>query len=410
MVAASCVMPLSANAACSPVRLSGAWACGTALALGISEVSDAVAVVVSEETGVISVVHGGRMIRRLDAERLENILRAFYRPLQQKRGMAGFIARLLPLSSRARKKKVNLHGDSFLTLVGEKPQRSLAGLYFGHGSMGFCIHLERPKPGAVAFAVASRAVAVGKDPGLQVMSTVPDTVRIRLSAPSTRWTSLLSDTRSVRAWVNLAGLQEGQHDLPVQIEVKDEIRPVRVISVDPDTIEVTLEPVVVEPISITLMIDGEPALGYQADRPNFSPETVVVSAPRRWLSRFKKCRAISIAGSRQSVETTIQLTALDRGATRSRVTLTPDSIDVTLPVNLQGGYRNVIVKVNVVGYVADGYKLHEYHRSSPTVTVFSSDPTLTSCQATWRPLKSSTSAGHLMISKPISTCSCQRHR
>ena len=49
-------------------------------ALGISEVSDGVAVVVSEETGWISVVHGGKMIRRLDAERLENILRALFKP------------------------------------------------------------------------------------------------------------------------------------------------------------------------------------------------------------------------------------------------------------------------------------------------------------------------------------------
>jgi diadenylate cyclase len=49
-------------------------------ALGISEVSDAVAVVVSEETGAITVTHNGRMIRRLDINRLRNILVAFYRP------------------------------------------------------------------------------------------------------------------------------------------------------------------------------------------------------------------------------------------------------------------------------------------------------------------------------------------
>jgi hypothetical protein len=34
--------------------------------------------VVSEETGAISIAHSGRMIRRLDAERLENILAAFF--------------------------------------------------------------------------------------------------------------------------------------------------------------------------------------------------------------------------------------------------------------------------------------------------------------------------------------------
>lgn len=50
-------------------------------ALGISEATDAIAVVVSEETGSISIAHSGRMIRGIDPERLENILMAFYRPL-----------------------------------------------------------------------------------------------------------------------------------------------------------------------------------------------------------------------------------------------------------------------------------------------------------------------------------------
>jgi diadenylate cyclase len=63
-------------------------------ALGISEVSDAVAVVVSEETGSISVVHGGRMIRRLDPDRLENILHAFYRTAQPTRGFRYTFARI----------------------------------------------------------------------------------------------------------------------------------------------------------------------------------------------------------------------------------------------------------------------------------------------------------------------------
>ena len=48
--------------------------------LGITEVSDAVVVVVSEETGSISIAHSGRMIRRLDPDRLENILAAFLNP------------------------------------------------------------------------------------------------------------------------------------------------------------------------------------------------------------------------------------------------------------------------------------------------------------------------------------------
>ena len=80
LVAAACVMPLSASGVLTPTpdRQMGLR---HRAALGISEASDAVAVVVSEETGQISVVQGGKMIRRLDMQRLENILRAFLSPL-----------------------------------------------------------------------------------------------------------------------------------------------------------------------------------------------------------------------------------------------------------------------------------------------------------------------------------------
>jgi diadenylate cyclase len=94
LVAAACVMPLSASGVLThtPDRQMGLR---HRAALGISEVSDAVAVVVSEETGSISVVQNGRMIRRLDMERLENILRAFFKPAMPG-GLMGWFRRTVP--------------------------------------------------------------------------------------------------------------------------------------------------------------------------------------------------------------------------------------------------------------------------------------------------------------------------
>lgn len=85
VVAAACVMPLSSSGILnrSPERQMGLR---HRAALGTSEATDAIAVVVSEETGSISIAHAGRMIRRLDSERLENILMAFYQPSQPPRG------------------------------------------------------------------------------------------------------------------------------------------------------------------------------------------------------------------------------------------------------------------------------------------------------------------------------------
>lgn len=72
LAAAACVMPLSTSSLSD--RQMGLR---HRAALGISEVSDAVAVVVSEETGQVSIAHNGRIIRRQDPARLDTILNAF---------------------------------------------------------------------------------------------------------------------------------------------------------------------------------------------------------------------------------------------------------------------------------------------------------------------------------------------
>jgi hypothetical protein len=68
------VLPLSSGRNLADRKLGTRHRAG----LGISEVSDALCVIVSEETGRISVANRGRMIRRLDATRLRTILTAFY--------------------------------------------------------------------------------------------------------------------------------------------------------------------------------------------------------------------------------------------------------------------------------------------------------------------------------------------
>ena len=98
LVAASCVMPLSASGilTSSPERQMGLR---HRAALGISEVSDAIALVVSEENGDISIAQSGRIIRDLSTDRLEHILLAFYRPSGIAKSV-GIIERYLPFLFR----------------------------------------------------------------------------------------------------------------------------------------------------------------------------------------------------------------------------------------------------------------------------------------------------------------------
>jgi diadenylate cyclase len=75
VIAAACVLPLTQ-------RDLADSSLGTRhrAAVGITEQNDAVAIVVSEETGIVSLARAGRIARRLDSQRLRTILQAFYKP------------------------------------------------------------------------------------------------------------------------------------------------------------------------------------------------------------------------------------------------------------------------------------------------------------------------------------------
>jgi diadenylate cyclase len=67
--AAACFLPLSDNP-----NLSSEMGTRHRAAIGMTEVSDSIAVIVSEETGKISIAQGGKIERGLDIETLRKIL------------------------------------------------------------------------------------------------------------------------------------------------------------------------------------------------------------------------------------------------------------------------------------------------------------------------------------------------
>ena len=71
--AAACILPLT-----SAFLTDRRMGLRHRAAIGITESTDAIAVVVSEERGYTSIAHNGRIIRRIDPRRLEDVLRTFY--------------------------------------------------------------------------------------------------------------------------------------------------------------------------------------------------------------------------------------------------------------------------------------------------------------------------------------------
>lgn len=95
LAAAGCMLPLSQNAS-----LSSDLGMRHRAGIGMSEHSDAVVVIVSEETGAISVAMDGMLKRHLTPDMLEKILRTELLPesdTEQKRGIPGLLASLKSL-------------------------------------------------------------------------------------------------------------------------------------------------------------------------------------------------------------------------------------------------------------------------------------------------------------------------
>lgn len=103
LYAAGCLLPLSAKS--DIVRDLGTR---HRAAIGMSENSDALVIVVSEETGIVSVAHDGVLKRRFSAKMLESELRAFLIPSDETPSVGKRIIR----ATKSRTKKNEKSGNT----------------------------------------------------------------------------------------------------------------------------------------------------------------------------------------------------------------------------------------------------------------------------------------------------------
>jgi YbbR domain-containing protein len=227
--------------------------------------------------------------------------------------------------------------------------------------------------------VLARAVPieiVGQDPSLQIMNDVPQNVTLVLRAPASVWNQLNNDEQSVRAWVDLSTLDPGTYEVPVQVQISPHL--VRLVRQDPERLTITLDSIITQVFPVNLVIRGEPPIGYQAQPPLLEPSDVSVSGPESLVSTVNEVRVvIDVNNANQTIikeETPLVLDS--EGRLVSGVVVSPDTIKITQPITLLGGYRYVIVRAVTVGQVASGYRLTNVFVSPVGVVVFSSDPEL----------------------------------
>lgn len=217
---------------------------------------------------------------------------------------------------------------------------------------------------------------VGQDANLILTSDIPTQVRITLEAPRSILDELTNTPSLLAASIDLAGLGAGEYTQDIKVSWQRD--PVRLIRVEPAEVNIALEAHIEKVLPITLVVEGETALGYRKGTESIEPETATVSGRESQVSKVTELRAtLDVAGSGETIKANLPIIPLDKdGNVVLEVTLAPKVIEATQPISLLGGYKNVVVKVVTTGQIEDGYRLTNLSVSPLTVTVFSDNPQL----------------------------------
>jgi YbbR domain-containing protein len=216
---------------------------------------------------------------------------------------------------------------------------------------------------------------VNLPPNMILVSPGAARTRVYLKAPRLVWQQLTLEDIEVTA--NLGNLGPGTHEnVPLNVMVDLEHESTRVIRYDPETITVILEGREARDCPVVVQQSGTPALGYAAGAPQLGTAAVTLEGPTPAVERVVACVVrLSVEGLRQDFNGQLTVQPVDaEGNEVPRVTVTPESTSVLVPVTQQAGFRDVAVKAVITGQVASGYQVTSISVVPQVITLSSSDP------------------------------------
>ena len=228
----------------------------------------------------------------------------------------------------------------------------------------------RPFPNPVTLEV------IGQDPSLILTSEIPPTIEVTLRAPRTVWEQLIAQENSVQGILDITGLSAGEHTQVIQIRIG--ARPAKTVLTTPETITFTLEPLSTQSLPVEIIVNGQPAVGYQAGEATVEPTQIAISGPESLVRQATRARVlVSLDDVRESIDEVFDVQVLDdRNIILNGVSINPQTARVMIPISPQSGYRDLAVKVVVNGQQAPGYRLENISVFPPVITVFAEDPEL----------------------------------
>jgi len=212
---------------------------------------------------------------------------------------------------------------------------------------------------------------------IAIVDPLPETVTLKILAPESIIHQLEEDN-PLTAFIDLADIVAGTYLFPVQVRIPDQLKPIRILEQSPKQLELKVSNLISKTFSISILVEGEPAIGYKTSGLNWDEVLATVTGQETKVDDVAAVVGIlDISDASGTISEELTLQAQDKnGDLVDAITLTPDTIRVEQVISLQGGYRNVAVNVTTEGFVEPGYRFTSITPAPPTVMVFSENPQL----------------------------------
>ncbi len=394
VVAASCVLPLTGQKITSKRRL------GTRhrAAVGVSETSDSLTIVVSEETGHISLAHHGHLAQKIDSAVLRQRIHDFY--LGKKNGAAHHPSiewlrqalSWLPSTEQLLNWRSWVSGLAWLVVA----------VLFTLALWSFVIEETNPTARPQFNNIPLRVEDL--PPGMTIMSPLPENVSVTVRTTANLIPRL--NNNSFQAVVSLAELGEGLHQPRVSIRTGSPF--VEVIDVQPPVvdIEIAASQSITLPVNVKITNPNTLSAAYQTSGVAVaSPASVTVSGPGPLVQQVFEVRAtLNLENASATIQERRPLRPLDEtGKEVKGVTVEPNEVEITQIISRKQNAREVGVRATTEGVLPDGYWLSNLRAAPNTVTLRGSPETLAEIGGfiNTLPVDISQAAGNLSIETPL---------
>jgi YbbR domain-containing protein len=147
-------------------------------------------------------------------------------------------------------------------------------------------------------------------------------------------------------------------------------------AVEPSKVDILIDRLASRSMAVHVQLAGNLAPGFQAGTPSVTPESVSVSGPEAVVDQIAQIVAtVDVEGVRSAMDQSVELVPLDtEGTVVTGIAIDPASVSVSVPVQQLGGYRDLVVKVPLLGAVKGGYRLTGLAINPQVVTLYSDDP------------------------------------